>query len=80
MDWIRNAASVQPPPYDVILQAVAKVPRLVSTTALCPRCTIREAKVEASGFCEPCHAANIAERYQERDRIEAEARTRAWRE
>jgi hypothetical protein len=36
--------------------------------------------VESSGFCEPCHAANIAERYRERERIEYEARTRAWRE
>jgi hypothetical protein len=36
--------------------------------------------VESTGFCEPCHTANIAERYQERDRVAAEARTRAWRE
>jgi hypothetical protein len=36
--------------------------------------------VESSGFCEPCHAGNIAERYQERDRIESEARIRAWRD
>jgi hypothetical protein len=41
---------------------------------------MREAVVESSGFCEPCHVENIAARYQERDRIESEARTRAWRE
>jgi hypothetical protein len=53
---------------------VAKSPRLAPTTELCPRCTVREATVESSGFCEPCHAANIADRYRERERIESEAR------
>jgi hypothetical protein len=41
---------------------------------------MREATVESSGFCEPCHAADIAERYQERERIEYEARNRGWKE
>lgn len=36
--------------------------------------------MESSGFCEPCHASNIAERNQERERVESDARTRAWRE
>jgi hypothetical protein len=31
-------------------------------------------------FCEPCTYAVRAERYQERERIESEVRSRAWRE
>jgi hypothetical protein len=41
---------------------------------------MREATVEATGFCEACAAAARAERYKERDRIAYEARIRAWRE
>jgi hypothetical protein len=41
---------------------------------------MRAATVEATGFCEPCTGAELAERYRERERIESEARTRAWGE
>jgi len=41
---------------------------------------MREATVEATGFCEPCTYAVRAERYRERDWLDAQARTRAWRE
>jgi hypothetical protein len=32
---------------------------------------MREATVEATGFCEACTAAELTERYRERERIES---------
>jgi hypothetical protein len=39
-----------------------------------------EATVEGTGFCEACTAAQLAERYRERETKEAKARIRDWRE
>src|SRR5437762_3238325 len=63
-------------------EAVAKgfAPRLIETTNLCPKCAMAEATVEATGFCQACTGADLAERYEERETREAEARNRAWRE
>jgi hypothetical protein len=41
---------------------------------------MREATVESTGLCDPCTGAELAERYKERERVESEARIRAWRE
>ena len=73
MDGMRKAASVQP-----LRMTLSYGPWQDPSVRLHDRTLSplrhAEAVVESSGFCEPCHAANIAERYQERERIEYEAR------
>jgi hypothetical protein len=49
-------------------------------TYLCPRCAMADAIDERTGFWEACTGADLAEQYQERERVEYEGRNRGWKE